>query len=191
MSAVGIAIRETNGEFRDFDEVLAEVANSWDSYGTVQQRALAVAFSGVRQQEKFLVLMEHFGEAMEYAGVATDSAGTALDKYENSYLNGVEAAQNRLKASFEALSTTILNGDLVKGAFSAGAGILGFLNSILSVGNGVIVKTAMIAGGLTLLNKAITALSTAGITSAGRTKMTVLLNMPANDPMVTWNKLIA
>lgn len=191
LSAVGIKLRETTGEFRDFDKVLAEVADGWDSYGTVQQRALAVAFSGVRQQEKFLVLMEKFGEAMEYAGVATDSAGTALDKYENSYLKGIEAAQNNLKASFEALSTTILNGDLVKGAFNTGAGILGFLNSILSVGDGVIVKISMIAGAIAILNKAFASFNAISLASTGRTKVTVLVNMPVNDPMATWNELTA
>ncbi|MEG1563291.1 MAG: phage tail tape measure protein [Bacteroides sp.] len=153
LSAVGIQLRDSNSEFRDFDDVLNDVAGDWDNYGTVQQRAIAVAFAGTRQQEKFLVLMEHFGEAMEYAGVATDSAGTALDKYENSYLKGVEASIDRVKASFEGLSSAILSSDIVSGTFNFGAGIINFLSTILGMGDGIIAKIGLLVGAIALLQK--------------------------------------
>ena len=154
LSGVGIKLRENSGEFGDFGDVLDDVNSKWDTYGTVQQRAIAVAFSGVRQQEKFLTLMEHYSEAMEYAGIATESTGAALDKYENTYLKGVEAAQNRAKASLEAFSTTLLDGDLVSGVFNLASGVLSFLNAILSLGDGVIVKIGLIAGSFKLLSVA-------------------------------------
>lgn len=48
LSGVDIKLRESGGEFRNFQEVLDDVAGKWSSYGTVQQRAIAVAFSGYR-----------------------------------------------------------------------------------------------------------------------------------------------
>lgn len=124
LSSVGIKLRSANNQFRDFDDVLTEVAADWDNYSNVQQHAIAVAFAGTRQQEKFLVLMENYGDAMEYAGVSTESAGTALDKYTNSYLPSVQAAQDSFTASFEQFSSTLLNSDTVTGVIRLGDGLM-------------------------------------------------------------------
>ena len=124
LSAVDIKLRSANNQFRDFDDVLSEVAADWDNYSNVQQHAIAVAFAGTRQQEKFLVLMENYGDAMEYAGVSTESAGTALDKYTNSYLPSVQAAQDSFTASFEQFSQTLLNSDTVAGVIRFGDGLM-------------------------------------------------------------------
>lgn len=83
-----------------------------------------------RNQEKFLTLMDNYATAMDYAQVAANSAGTAIDKYENSYLQSVEAAQERFTASFEKLSTTIWNSDFIRGAYDAGSGLLGFFTKL-------------------------------------------------------------
>ena len=124
LSSVGIKLRSANNQFRDFDDVLSEVANDWNNYSNVQQHAIAVAFAGTRQQEKFLVLMENYGDAMEYAGVSTESAGTALNKYTNSYLPSVQAAQDSFTASFEQFSQTLLNSDTVAGVIRFGDGLM-------------------------------------------------------------------
>ena len=122
LAGVGIQLRNSGGEFRDFGDVLDDVSAKWDSYGTVQQRAIAVAFSGVRQQEKFLVLMENYDDAIGLAEVAANSGGTATEKY-GAYMDGLEAHVNSLRAAFESLSTTLLNSeglkDLVDWATSA------------------------------------------------------------------------
>lgn len=146
LSGLGIKLRESSGEFRNFGEVLDEVASKWESYGSVNQRAIAVAFSGTRQQEKFLTLMEKYGDATKYATIATNSAGTALDKYENSYLKSVEASQEKFTAQFEQLSNTIWNSDFIKGTFDAGTGLLGTLTSIIDK-LGTIPTLATVAAG--------------------------------------------
>lgn len=43
---VGIALRESTGEFRDFDEVLDQVAANWSNYNEVQQRSIASSLAG-------------------------------------------------------------------------------------------------------------------------------------------------
>ena len=49
---VGIELRETTGEFRDFDEVLDEVAANWNSYSEVEQRSIASSMAGRRAIRK-------------------------------------------------------------------------------------------------------------------------------------------
>lgn len=151
LSGLGVKLRDSKSDFRDFGDVLSEVAGKWSGYSDVQKRALAVAFSGTRQQEKFLVLMQHFPEAMKYASISADSAGTAMDKYNNTYLKGVEAAQDRLTASFEAMSNTMLHSDFVAGAFNTGAGILGFLNKVISTMGTIPALAGVAAGALSAI----------------------------------------
>lgn len=123
LDGLGIKLRSANNQFRDFDEVLAEVADKWDIYSNVQQRAIANAFGLTRQQEKFLVLMENFPDALKFAETATNSAGTANQKYE-AVLSSVEAAQNSFTASFEQFSQTLLSSDTVAGVIRFGDGLM-------------------------------------------------------------------
>lgn len=46
MRGLGIELRTSESEFRNFGEVLDEVAGKWDSYSSVSQRAIATAFAG-------------------------------------------------------------------------------------------------------------------------------------------------
>lgn len=119
LSGVGIRLRDTVGEFRSLEDVLYEVGTKWHDYGTVQQRAIAKAFGGTRQQEKFLVLMENYDEALGLAEVSANSAGTALKKYNDAYLQSFEASKNSLKASTESFAQSILDTDLIIGATKA------------------------------------------------------------------------
>lgn len=48
LNQLGIKLRDSNKEFRNFQTVLDEVAGSWGTYSSVQQAAIAKAFSGVR-----------------------------------------------------------------------------------------------------------------------------------------------
>ena len=109
LNSVGIKLRETNQEFRDFETVIDEVAKSWNNYSGVQQAAIAKAFSGSRQQNRFIALMEGYNKTLELTEVAANSAGTAIEKFNNSYQNSLEAKQNTLQSTFES---AVLNSDM-------------------------------------------------------------------------------
>ena len=112
LGELDIKLRGLDGQFRNSGDVLDEVASRWASFDTVAQHAIATAFAGTRQQEKFIVLMQNYGSALDYAQTATNSAGTAMEKY-TAYTEGVQGKIESLKATFEALSITILNSNLV------------------------------------------------------------------------------
>lgn len=77
--------------------------------------------------------MENYGDAMEYAGISTESAGTALDKYTNSYLPSVQAAQDSFTASFEQFSAAFLDSDLVAGVIRLGDGLMQLLTGMTKI----------------------------------------------------------
>lgn len=109
LNSVGIKLRDTNQEFRDFETVLDKVAKSWNTYSSVQQASIAKAFSGTRQQNRFLALMEGYNKTLELTEVAANSAGTAVEKFNKSYKESLEAKTNTLQASFESM---IMNSDM-------------------------------------------------------------------------------
>lgn len=143
LNKLGIALRDSNGQFRASSEVLDEVASRWENFDTVQQHAIATAFAGTRQQEKFLVLMQNYGTAMQYATTATQSAGTATEKFE-AHTSGLEGKINALTATFEEFSMSILDSDLVGVFFEIITGLISGLDTIVSLGDGFIVKAALV-----------------------------------------------
>lgn len=130
LSGLGIKLRDSNAEFRNFGDVLDEVSGKWDTFSSVQQRAIATALGGTRGQEKLLVLIENYDSAMEYMNVAANSAGNAAEKY-NAYLDGIEAHSESFKAAFQQMSADVVNSEFVKGTFDVGTGILGFIDMLV------------------------------------------------------------
>lgn len=139
LGELGIALRDSNGLFRSSGEVLDDVASRWENFDNVQQHAIATAFAGTRQQEKFIVLMENYGDAMEYAATAADSAGTAQEKYTEAYVEGIDAALNRLTTSWEEFSMTVLDSSLVTGLVDLLSGIVDLLTGIASIADGMLI----------------------------------------------------
>lgn len=129
LTRVGIRLRDNLGEFRDFKDVLDDVQAKWSSLTEVEQSAIAAALGATRQKENVLTLMENYGKAMKYAGISADSAGTAMEKYD-AYSQGIEANIARAKASFESLSTNLLNSDAVVTFVKLANGALQFADAL-------------------------------------------------------------
>lgn len=129
LTRVGIRLRDNLGEFRDFTDVLDDVQAKWSSLTEVEQSAIATALGATRQKENVLTLMENYGKAMEYAGISADSAGTAMEKYD-AYSQGIEANIARARASFESLSTNLLNSNAVVTFLKLTNGALQFADAL-------------------------------------------------------------
>lgn len=152
VNKIGISLRNENGEFRDFSQVLDEVAQKWDTLDSVSQHALATAFSGTRQQEKFIVLMENYGAALDYAAVAADSAGTAQEKYQEAYMDSIEAKLNKLTATWQSFSSNLLDSDIVKFGVDFLSSIASLLDKIVQFGDGILIIVPAITIALVALH---------------------------------------
>ena len=146
LKSFGIALRDSEGDFRDFSIVLDEVYAKWEQFSGVDKRAVANAFAGTRQQENFLVLMENYGKALDYAGVAADSAGTAMEKFA-AYEDSIGAKVATFTAAMESLTMDTLDSELVKDLIGAGTAVIelaekaGLLKAVLiSLGAGATMK---------------------------------------------------
>jgi hypothetical protein len=48
-------MRDTSAEFRNFDDVLAEIAEKWQALSDVERNAISTAFAGTRQREVLIL----------------------------------------------------------------------------------------------------------------------------------------
>lgn len=122
LRGLGIELRKSDSEFRKFGDVLDEVGGKWGQFSSVQQRAIATAFAGTRQQTRFISLMEGYGQAAKYAEIAAESTGISAQKLAV-YQESVEARTNRAAAAFENMATTLLDSDLIGLVMDVGAGL--------------------------------------------------------------------
>lgn len=123
LNKMGISIRKTNLEFKDFDEVLDEIADKWGTLDNVTKRALANAFAGVRQNEAFLVLMENYDKYQDLLKVSETSEGTAERKYQ-SYKESYAAAKNEFQAALEQFANSSEISKLLTGLIHIGTKFL-------------------------------------------------------------------
>lgn len=114
LNAIGISIRSSSMEFRDFSDVLDELADKWIALTSVEKNAVATAMAGTRQRENFNILMENYDSYRDAVDSASDSEGIAQEKYE-AYLDSVEAHLNRLQTAWESFMQTFQGSDFYKG----------------------------------------------------------------------------
>lgn len=142
---VGISLRESTGEFRDFDEVIDETASRWDSFSEVTQRSIASSFAGTHHMNEFLVLMQNYSKAQEYMQIATNSSGESLKKYE-AYTDSAAGKLEGFANSFQSLSTVAIDSDIFKGVIDSGTALLNILTQIIDIGGGIPAVLGTIAG---------------------------------------------
>ena len=183
LNSLGIKLRNNEKDWRNFGDVLDDVAARWKSFSDTQRRAIANAFGQTRNQEKFLILMDQYQTAAKYADIATNSTGNAAEKYE-AYMDGIEAHINQLTATFEKFSQTVLNSDMVKEGVDFLTNILNLLQQITAwsgnAGFGALTPLFGLGGGIL------------GASGKGRLQQVGLAaNMPLYALVATRNELAA
>ena len=131
----GIVLRDSANEFRNFGEVLDEVAGRWTSFSEVSQRAIASAFAGTHHMNEFIILMENYGKAAEYTEVSLNSSGSAMEKF-SAYEETITYHTEQFKNAYQEMSKELLDSSVVKAFVDLGTGVanlvknLGLLGSI-------------------------------------------------------------
>lgn len=111
LAKVGVQIKDTSGEMKSMDAILEEMAAKWDTLGKAEQIALAQSVAGVRQYTQLIALMDNW-DFMEQNLATSNASSGALQKQADIYAESWEAANKRVKASSEALYSSLLNDEL-------------------------------------------------------------------------------
>lgn len=115
LQSVGVSLKNTNGEFRDLDDVFLDLSAKWDNLSIMQQRYVATMAAGSRQQSRFIAMMSNYQRTMELTGYATNSAGASQKQFEKT-MESLESKLNRLHNAWETFTTGIANATVIKGA---------------------------------------------------------------------------
>ena len=113
LRSVGVALRDSSGQFRELDEVFLELSSKWDSLDTNTQRYIATIAAGSRQQSRFIAMMSDYDRTMQLVNAAYDSSGAAQRQYEKT-LDSLNSKLARLKNAWDEFVLGITNSDLIK-----------------------------------------------------------------------------
>jgi len=139
-------VNRHTGEFRDFSDVLKELYTVWDDLTEIEQANISKAMAGVRQREIFLTLMENEEMILGLLSESRDSDGLAAERYAI-YLEGVESAQNKARASWEEMWQTTIDSSLVTAFYDASAGASEFITQLGGLTDALSLLFALLAGG--------------------------------------------
>lgn len=95
LASVGVALMDSQGQFRNFGTVMDELGSRWKNLDSRQKAYIATTVAGSYQQSRFLNLMEDYEQSIDLYEGALNSAGTTTQKF-NLYQKGTEATLNRL-----------------------------------------------------------------------------------------------
>ena len=110
LMAVGINIKDINGELKGMDTILNEMGAKWNTLSNDQQVALAKSVAGIRQYTQLIALMDNWDFMQENLDTAYNSTGT-LQEQADIYAESWEAAQKKVTASLESIWQNLLDDD--------------------------------------------------------------------------------
>lgn len=129
LRTVGVALRDSAGQFRNLDDVFMELAQKWDSLDTNTQRYIATIAAGSRQQSRFIAMMSNYQHTVELVNAANASAGASTEQF-NKTLDSLESKLAKLKNAWNEFTMGLANSDLVKFGVDLLTTILNIINGI-------------------------------------------------------------
>ena len=127
---VGVQLRDTNGQFRNLEDVLTELGGKWNTLNVNQQANVAVALAGTRQQSRLIAMMQDFDRTLELVDISTNSYGATMAQ-QMEYAGGLEASMNGLTTAYEGLITNLTSSEVIITLVNMLAGVVEFIGEAL------------------------------------------------------------
>lgn len=166
----GVALRDSQGQMRDLDDVFIELSSHWAELDTLTQRYIATQAAGSRQQSRFLAMISDYDSLMETLGYGLDAAGANNEQFGKT-LDSLESKLNGLSNAWTEFTTGIANQSVIKGAVDILTGLINAVNNLtgaLGEGGSAISKALLLYGALKVTGGALgSILSNIGMNVAG------------------------
>ena len=145
-----VNIFKDDGSFKSTYEIIKGIAKVWEDISKTDQAALLEIVAGKQRGNQIAALIQSFqsGQAEKAYADAVNSEGSAMQEQER-WLESIEAKTQQFEASWQSLSNTFLDSDIVKDFVDFGTGAVNILESIIDkVGglNAVIGGVGLFAG---------------------------------------------
>ena len=131
LRSIGVALRDSSGQFRELDDVFLELSGKWDSLDKNTQRYIATIAAGSRQQSRFIAMMSNNARTTELVAAANASAGASNKQYEKT-LETMESKLQRLNNAWDEFTMGIINSTVVKTAVDLLTSVINTVNKLTS-----------------------------------------------------------
>lgn len=126
----GVDILESDGNaFKSTYQILKEISEVWNDLSDLNQATVLEDLFGKRQANIGASILSNFDVAEKTLKESLNSEGSAEKEYKK-WLESIEAKQAQFKASFEALSNSLISSNFVTGAIESGSNILDVITKI-------------------------------------------------------------
>jgi TP901 family phage tail tape measure protein len=112
LASISVPLRNVSGQFRNLEDVLIDVGNKWDTLTSIEQAYIATSLAGTRQQPRLLAIFNDFARTKELIELSSESVG-ALQFQHIDYMEGMEAAMNNLKNSWQGFIMALTDSDII------------------------------------------------------------------------------
>lgn len=136
-----VALRDTEGNFRNIGDVIMELSAKWDTLDTNTQKYIATMAAGTQQSSNFIALVGNYQSNVDNLAYAMDSAGAAEEQFA-AVSNSISAALTRLDNNWTKLKTSFSDGrNIIIDIINILSSFVGFLADI---GPGAVTAGAMV-----------------------------------------------
>ena len=128
-----VNIFDDNGNFRSTYDILKDISEIYDKLSDPDKADLTEILFGKMRGNQGIAIIQAFqsGQIEKAYEAAKNSAGSAQEEFDR-WSQSIEAHINTFKASFESLSQTILDSNLIKFVVDFGTTTLNTLDNIIS-----------------------------------------------------------
>lgn len=127
----GVDIMLDESTFKSTYEILLEISKVYDKLSDIDRTALIEMMAGKNRSNILAAILQSPDILEDSFNTSLNSQGSA-QKELNTYLDSIEGRLTKLKSSFEELSNTVVNSEVVKTVISIGDGLVQAANGALS-----------------------------------------------------------
>ena len=119
--------------FKSTVDIIRELSMVWGDLSDITRTNITELIGGgVRNANVISALINNFETVEEVLATTADSAGSALAENEK-YLDSIAGKVSKFKATFQDLSTNLIDSEFVKQIVDFGTGLLNLLNAVAKV----------------------------------------------------------
>lgn len=137
LQSIGISIKDASGQFRDFDDVIMELAAKWDTLDNNTQRYIATVMAGNRQQSRFIALVSNYDELSRAMTTANESENASIVQVAKT-MDSLESKANQLKNAWQQLYLSLNIESGMKGTYDILTRILTTIGKLGSFKGGLL-----------------------------------------------------
>lgn len=125
-----VNIFDDNGEFKNYYEIMEDIAGIYDKLSSTDQASLSEILFGKQRGNAGAALIQAFqnGQIEKAYQSAIGSDGSAYAEHEK-WLDSLAAKTQQFEAAWQELSITVMNSDFLKGLVDSGTILLSVLTS--------------------------------------------------------------